>query len=60
MSRTDALGFLTTAAAVLVMNAVPAVAIGSSFYTIRYVYQKMKQQAAREEHLAKIAMGGVR
>jgi sulfate permease, SulP family len=60
MSRTDALGFLTTAVAVLVMNAVLAVAIGCSFYVIRYLYDRMKQRPRAEESLTKVAVGGAR
>jgi SulP family sulfate permease len=40
MRRVDALAFLSTAAAVLVVNAVLAVGIGCSLYLARYVYQK--------------------
>jgi SulP family sulfate permease len=43
MRRTDALAFLSTATAVLVVNAVLAVAIGCSFYLIRYVYYRVKK-----------------
>lgn len=42
MRRTDALAFLTTAVAVLMVNAVAAVALGCSFYGIRWVYQRFK------------------
>jgi SulP family sulfate permease len=60
MSRTDALGFLTTAVAVLVMNAVLAVAIGCSFYVIRYLYDRIKQHSRAEESLTKVAVGSAR
>jgi sulfate permease, SulP family len=40
MRRVDALGFLSTAAAVLVVNAVMAVAIGCSLYLIRALYHR--------------------
>ena len=40
MRRVDALAFLLTACSVLVVNAVLAVAIGSSLYLIRYLYQR--------------------
>jgi SulP family sulfate permease len=40
MGRVDAAAFLTTAAAVLVVNAVLAVGIGCSMYAARYVYQR--------------------
>jgi sulfate permease, SulP family len=43
MRRTDALAFLFTATAVLIVNAVLAVAIGCSFYLIRYVYCRAKE-----------------
>jgi SulP family sulfate permease len=49
MTRTDALGFLTTAVAVLVMNAIAAVAIGCSFYVIRYLRDRAKRP---QEHVA--------
>jgi SulP family sulfate permease len=38
MRRVDAAAFLTTAVAVLVVNAVLAVAIGCSLYAVRYLY----------------------
>ncbi len=41
MSSVDALGFLTTAAATLVVNAVLAVAIGCSFYVLRAAYCRL-------------------
>jgi SulP family sulfate permease len=47
MRRTDALAFLSTATAVLVVNAVLAVAIGCSFYLIRYVYCRVKKAHER-------------
>ena len=40
MRRVDALAFLLTACSVLVVNAVLAVAIGSSLYLVRYLYQR--------------------
>jgi len=39
MRRVDAAAFLSTAVAVLVVNAVLAVALGCSFYLVRYVYR---------------------
>jgi hypothetical protein len=42
MGRADALGFLGTAFAVLVTNAILAVAIGCSFYVARYLYRRYK------------------
>lgn len=59
MRRTDALGFLTTAVAVLVMNAVLAVAIGCSFYLIRYLYRRIKHTVP-DESLSKVAVGSAR
>jgi SulP family sulfate permease len=41
MRRVDALAFLVTAAAVLVVNAVLAVGIGCSLYLLRYVHQRL-------------------
>jgi SulP family sulfate permease len=43
MRRTDALAFLSTALAVLLVNAVAAVAIGCSFYGIRWIYDRYKR-----------------
>jgi len=42
MRRTDALAFLTTAVAVLMVNAVAAVALGCSFYGVRWLYQRFR------------------
>lgn len=41
MRKTDAAAFLSTALAVLVVNAVAAVAIGCSFYAVRYLYRRL-------------------
>lgn len=46
MRRTDALAFLSTATAVLVVNAVLAVAIGCSFYLFRALYRRMAAKPA--------------
>ncbi len=46
MRLIDAAGFLSTAIAVLVVNAVAAVAIGSSLYAIRYAYVRSKTNPA--------------
>lgn len=54
MRRVDALGFLSTAAAVLVVNAVAAVAIGCSFYVVRALYLR----AARRATDGSLARGG--
>jgi SulP family sulfate permease len=56
MSTVDVLGFLTTAAATLVVNAVLAVAIGCSFYVCRYLYGRLVGDAAREP-AKKMAVG---
>ena len=58
MRRTDALAFLFTAAATLVVNAVLAVAIGCSFYAVRYLwckFQKPQVQNAPVRELAQFA-----
>jgi SulP family sulfate permease len=49
MRRTDALAFLSTALAVLLVNAVAAVAIGCSFYGIRWIYDRYKRPAPLSE-----------
>ncbi len=49
MGRVDAAAFLTTAAAVLVVNAVLAVAIGCSLYAARYVYQRFVGSSQSKE-----------
>jgi sulfate permease, SulP family len=56
MRRTDALAFLCTAAAVLVVNAVLAVAIGCSFYVFRYVFSKLHRAPHSEQALSNIAV----
>ena len=45
MSHTDAAAFLSTAVAVLMVNAILAVAIGCSFYVGRFVYRKLHRQS---------------
>ena len=57
MRRVDALAFLSTAVAVLVVNAVLAVAIGCSFYLLRAVYQHFHGPVTREERVVKVAVG---
>ncbi len=42
MRKVDALAFLSTAIAVLLVNAVLAVAIGCSFYLLNYFYQRLQ------------------
>jgi len=56
MRRTDALAFLCTATAVLVVNAVLAVAIGCSFYVFRYVFSKLQRTPERDGSLSNIAV----
>jgi sulfate permease, SulP family len=43
MRKVDSLAFLATATAVLLVNAVLAVAIGCSFYLLNYLYQRLKK-----------------
>ncbi len=57
MNRVDALGFLTTAAATLVVNAVLAVAIGCSFYLIRHAYVRIAGPGQTPETAKKMAVG---
>jgi sulfate permease, SulP family len=63
MRAVDALGFLSTAAAVLVVNAVAAVAIGCSFYVVRALYSRAtgltrgNQQSINESGLLVIKDG---
>jgi SulP family sulfate permease len=56
MRRTDALAFLCTATAVLVVNAVLAVAIGCSFYVFRYAFSKLHRAPDSEQALSNIAV----
>ena len=58
MRRVDAMGFLFTAVAVLVVNAILAVAIGCSFYLVRYVYYRIHRPQALypEESASTIAV----
>jgi SulP family sulfate permease len=48
MRRVDASAFLCTAVAVLAVNAVLAVAIGCSFYIVRWVFESFRKQPAEE------------
>ncbi len=57
MRRTDALAFLCTATAVLVVNAVLAVAIGCSFYLFRFVLSKLQRTQEPEKALSNVAVG---
>jgi SulP family sulfate permease len=58
MRRVDAMGFLFTAVSVLVVNAILAVAIGCSFYLLRYVYQRIRKPEGEhaEEPVSDIAV----
>jgi sulfate permease, SulP family len=58
MRRVDASAFLATAIAVLVVNAVLAVAIGCSLYLVRYVYRRFVKpaDARAPEEIAKVAV----
>jgi SulP family sulfate permease len=48
MRRVDASAFLCTAVAVLVVNAVLAVAIGCSFYVVRWAVESFRKQNTEE------------
>ena len=56
MRRVDAAAFLATAAAVLVVNAVLAVAIGCSFYLAKYLYLRLYKHVPDAEP-AGVAVG---
>jgi SulP family sulfate permease len=60
MRRIDALAFLTTAIAVLVVNAVLAVAIGCSFYAVRWGVEAVRRYQAgglsQDKTLDQVAM----
>ncbi|MGA2136158.1 MAG: SulP family inorganic anion transporter [Bryobacteraceae bacterium] len=58
MRRVDASAFLATAVAVLVVNAVLAVAIGCSLYLVRYLYRRFVKpaDARAPEEIAKVAV----
>jgi sulfate permease, SulP family len=64
MRRTDVLAFLSTAVAVLVVNAVLAVAIGCFFYAVRYLYQRwirpVPAAVANQEHSHGVLAGSTR
>jgi sulfate permease, SulP family len=67
MALVDALGFLSTAAATLIVNAVLAVAIGCSFYLVRFMYRQLAgphtqegRSEARVDTPKKIAIGSTR
>lgn len=59
MRKTDALAFLITAVAVLMVNAVLAVAIGCSIYLVRYLVDRSKspKAASEEADMVKLAVG---
>lgn len=56
MNQVDAMAFLATAVAVLVVNAILAVAIGCSFYAVRYWYEMLCRPMAKEDDLRKMAV----
>jgi len=58
MRRVDAAAFLATAIAVLMVNAVLAVAIGCSLYPVRYVYRGFIRPVAPQapDEMAKVAV----
>lgn len=61
MRRVDALAFLSTAVSVLVVNAVLAVAVGCTFYLIRYVYCYFRDRSQPKQQLVKtMAVGQAR
>lgn len=55
MRRVDAVAFATTALAVLMVNAVAAVAIGCSWYLVRYIYRWLRAAPLRPEEKPAIA-----
>ncbi len=55
MRRTDALAFLFTAAATLVVNAVLAVAIGCSFYAVRYLWCRFRKPEVHDVPVPEMA-----
>jgi hypothetical protein len=48
-------GFLATAAAVLIVNAVAAVLLGCSLYAVRYLYRRFVRPAEPMSVVASIA-----
>jgi len=58
MRRVDASAFLATAISVLMVNAVLAVAIGCSFYVVRYVYRRFIPPVAPQtpDEMSKVAL----
>jgi sulfate permease, SulP family len=58
MRRVDAYAFLATAISVLITNAVLAVAIGCSFYVVRFVYRRFIHPAApgATDEIGKVAL----
>jgi SulP family sulfate permease len=53
MRPVDAAAFLSTAVAVLIVNAVLAVAIGCAFYLARYVYVMARRRRVSSLHIAR-------
>jgi sulfate permease, SulP family len=60
MNRVDVLGFLTTACATLIVNAVLAVAIGCAFYVTRYTYCRFVRDVRKSAETEKVAVGAAR
>jgi SulP family sulfate permease len=63
MRRVDALAFLSTAIAVLIVNAVLAVALGCLCYVVRYLYRRLPGRApllAEQQSFGKMAAGQIR
>lgn len=58
MRRVDALAFLCTAISVLLVNAVLAVAVGCSFYVIRFVYRRLVGRSQPDQQLVKTVVVG--
>ncbi len=56
MRKTDAMAFLSTAVAVLVVNAVLAVAIGCAIYVAKYLYERVRRQKAGQDQMVKMAV----
>ena len=56
MRKTDALAFLSTAVAVLVVNAVLAVAIGCAIYVAKYLFERVRRQKSGQDQMVKMAV----
>ena len=58
MRRVDAAAFLATAASVLMVNAVLAVAIGCSLYLLKYLYFRIRKAVSQSEPAGRPSGGG--